>query len=127
MWPSPATYRHRATVPVRAALRVYACGMADYYLVERACGAAWDHSKGRREQAEWDAHAAFMDALTEEGVVVLGGPLGEANGANTLLVVDVDSEAALRARLAEDPWGEDMLTIERVEPWSVWLRAKAGP
>jgi len=28
-------------------------------------------------------------------------------------------EAAVRARLGEDPWGEDMLTLERVEPWSI--------
>jgi uncharacterized protein YciI len=101
--------------------------VADYYLVERAKGPAWDHSKGRREQAGWDEHAAFMDALTEEGVVILGGPIGEGDGENTLAVVDVDSEAAIRARLADDPWGEDMLTIVRVEPWSVWLRATVSP
>jgi uncharacterized protein YciI len=100
--------------------------VADYYLVERAKGPAWDHSKGRREQAGWDEHAAFMDALTEEGVVILGGPIGEGDGENTLAVVDVDSEATIRARLAEDPWGEDMLTTVRVEPWSVWLRATAS-
>jgi uncharacterized protein len=97
--------------------------VADYYLVERAKGPAWDHSKGRREQAGWDEHAAFMDALTEEGVVILGGPIGEGDGENTLAVVDVDSEATIRARLSDDPWGEDMLTIVSVKPWSVWLRA----
>lgn len=30
-----------------------------------------------REQALWAEHAKFMDALTAEGFVVLGGPLGE--------------------------------------------------
>jgi hypothetical protein len=25
--------------------------------------------------------------------------------------------------LGEDPWGEDMLTFVRVEPWLVWLRS----
>jgi uncharacterized protein YciI len=97
-----------------------------YYLVEQARGPAWDHSKRRREQAGWDAHAAFMDALVEEGLVVLGGPIGEGDGENALLVVDVDSEAAIRARLAEDPWADDMLTIESVRPWSVWLCANQG-
>ena len=100
--------------------------MGDYYLVEQARGPAWDHSKRRREQAGWDAHAAFMDALVEEGLVVLGGPVGEGDGENALLVVDVDREAAIRARLAEDPWADDMLTIESVRPWSVWLRANQG-
>lgn len=101
--------------------------MADYYLVERARGPAWDYSRRRREQAGWDEHAAFMDALTEEGVILLGGPMGEGDGENTLIVVDVPSEAAIRARLAEDPWARDMLTIVSVKPWSVWLRAKVSP
>jgi uncharacterized protein YciI len=78
--------------------------VADYFLVQNAKGPAWDHSKRRREQAAWDEHAAFMDALTEEGVVVLGGPIGEGDGENTLLIVDVESEWEIRARLAEDPW-----------------------
>ena len=97
--------------------------MADYYLVERAKGPAWDHSKGRREQAGWNAHAAFMDRLVDDRVVILGGPVGEGDGENALLVVDADSEADIRARLADDPWESDMLTTESVKPWSVWLRA----
>ena len=101
--------------------------MSDYYLVERAKGPAWDHSRGRREQDGWDAHAAFMDALAEEGVVLLGGPIGEGDGENALLIVDAESEAEIRARLAEDPWTDDMLTIESVKPWSVWLRADVRP
>jgi uncharacterized protein len=99
----------------------------DYYLVERAKGPAWDHSRGRREQPGWDAHAAFMDALAEEGLVILGGPIGEGDGENALLIVDAVSEAEIRARLAEDPWTDDMLTIDSVKPWSVWLRAQVRP
>lgn len=99
--------------------------MADYYLVQRARGPAWDHSRRRREQEGWDEHAAYMDALTAEGLVVLGGPVGEGDGENVLLVMDADGETTIRARLADDPWGENMLTTESVEPWSVWLRANA--
>jgi len=36
-------------------------------------------------------------------------------------------QAAIRARLADDPWATNMLTIQSVEPWSVWLRAKVSP
>ena len=64
-----------------------------------------------------------MDGLVEEGVVILGGPVGAGDGEDVLLVVDVQDEAAIRARLADDPWGTDMLTTKWVEPWSVWLRA----
>ena len=98
--------------------------MADYYLVELAHGPAWDHGRGLRDQEGWDEHATFMDALTEEGIVILGGPVGEA-GDEVLLVVDVESEAAIRTGLADDPWANDMLTITSVEPWSVLLRATA--
>jgi uncharacterized protein YciI len=101
--------------------------VADYFLVERAKGPAWDHSKLRREQAGWDAHAAFMDALGEEGFVVLAGPIGEGDGDNALLVVDAVSDAEVRERLAEDPWGEDMLITESVRPWSVLVRADIRP
>lgn len=96
--------------------------VADLYLVERAKGPAWDHSRGRREQAGWTEHAAFMDGLAAEGFVVLGGPVGEGEGENVLLVVDAQGEAAIRARLAEDPWPEELLKTESIRPWSVWLR-----
>jgi uncharacterized protein YciI len=97
--------------------------VADYHLVERVRGPAWDWSKRRREQAGWEEHAAFMDALVEEGFVVLGGPVGEGDGENVLLVVEAESESEIHARLEGDPWGNDMLTTASVKPWSVWLRA----
>jgi uncharacterized protein YciI len=101
--------------------------VADYFLVERGKGPAWDHNQGRREQNGWAEHAAFMDALAEEGFIVLGGPIGEGDGENTLLVIDAEDEAAVRARLAEDPWPQELLTIESIRPWSVWLRASDSP
>lgn len=102
---------------------VASAAMADYYLVERARGPRWDHTRPRREQAGWDEHAAFMDGLAADGFVVLGGPVGEGDGENVLLVVAAADEAEVHRRLAEDPWPEEMLTTESVKPWSVWLRA----
>jgi uncharacterized protein YciI len=99
--------------------------VADYYLVQVENGPRWDHTRSRREQDGWDEHAAFMDGLAEEGVIVLGGPVGDVDRDDVLLVVDVENEAAIRARLADDPWANDMLTIADVRPWSVWLRAPA--
>jgi hypothetical protein len=66
-----------------------------------------------------------MDALADEGVVVLGGPVGESTDDDVVVVLDLESEAAVRARLAEDPWVDTVLTIVSVEPWTVWLRAAA--
>ena len=101
--------------------------MPDYFLVTRAWGPAWDPARRRREQDGWDDHAAFMDELVDEGFVVLGGPVGDLEKGGALLVVTGESEQAVRARLADDPWPEEMLTIERVEPWTVWLRSRSAP
>jgi uncharacterized protein YciI len=100
--------------------------VADYYLVEEAKGPTWDHARRRREQVGWDEHAAFMDTLVDEGFAVLGGPIGEGDGENVLLIVAADSEEAVRARLAADPWYEGVLTIASIRPWSVWIRAPAA-
>ena len=99
--------------------------MADYFLVTRAWGPAWDPTRPRRGQNGWDEHAAFMDALVEEGFVVLGGPVGDIDAGRTLLVVDAKSEDVIRDRLARNSWAEDAVTIESIEPWSVRLRSGA--
>ena len=100
--------------------------MADYFLVERAKGPAWDHSRSRREQEGWAEHAAFMDLLAGEGFIVLGGPIGEGDGENALLVVDAKDEAEVRARLADDPWPEELHATESIRPWTVLLRAETA-
>jgi hypothetical protein len=89
------------------------------FLVYERHGGPWDWSKGLREQERWDEHAQFMDALADDGFVVLGGPLDERD---VLLVVQSESEAAIRARLGGDPWLENgMLAITAVRPWTVLL------
>ena len=92
------------------------------FLVRQTPGPAWDHARPRREQDGWDDHAAFMDALVDDGFVVLGGPTGNADTGDPLLVVEAEDEAAVRVRLAEDPWADMILTIRSIEPWTVWLR-----
>jgi uncharacterized protein YciI len=75
-----------------------------------------------REQDGWDEHAAFMDGLVENGFVVLGGPL--EGGREVLLIVDAESEDALRARFDEDPWIRDgKLRLASVDEWTVLLEA----
>jgi uncharacterized protein YciI len=99
--------------------------MAGHYLVEQGKGPGWDHAKPRREQRGWDAHAAFMDALADDGLIVLGGPIGEGDGENTLLIFKAATETEVRDTLHRDPWFEDVLTVVSVRPWSVWVRAPA--
>jgi uncharacterized protein YciI len=74
------------------------------------------------EQEKWAEHAAFMNALAEDGFVVLGGPLGD--GARILLIMDANSEEAIQTRLAADPWTPmGLLRIAKVERWEILLGA----
>jgi hypothetical protein len=91
-----------------------------YFVVMREHGPAWDGTRGIRQQEGWDEHAAFMDALVDDGFIVLGGPLGD--GHRALLVVEATAESAVRATLDPDPWElAHLLEIGMLEPWAVWL------
>jgi uncharacterized protein YciI len=96
--------------------------MATFLVLLLRSGPEWDAAKPMEEQAEWDAHAAFMDGLVERGFLVLGGPL--ADEYRVVMVVEADSEEAVRAELARDPWHETHLVVDRIEPWTIRLRAK---
>jgi uncharacterized protein YciI len=88
------------------------------YLVAYGPGPRWDATQPRREQTGWDAHATFMDALLERGVALLGGPI---DAQRALLVMQHDDKDGLRTQLALDPWYDGVLTIEYIEPWTLWL------
>lgn len=90
-------------------------------IVER--GAIWDWSKPMRRQDDWDAHAAFMDALAAEKFIVAGGPLGgEDRAAKILHVVDAPDESTVMDRLGKDPWHTaGLLRVVSVDPWTVLL------
>ena len=75
------------------------------FVVLRSRGPAWDDSKPLESQAGWTAHAAFMDALFDEGFAALVGPLEGTRDA--LLVLRASSAEEIVERLAEDPWTID--------------------
>jgi hypothetical protein len=75
-----------------------------------------------RDQKGWPEHAVFMDALADEHLVKLGGPLGNYRKHRAMLILDAPNEEVLRKRLAEDPWMRDgvLRTIE-IYPWEILL------
>jgi len=94
------------------------------YAVRRARGGPWDWSRDMRQQDGWAEHARFMDALVEDGFIVLGGPL--EGDREALLVVNAPSEEAVRERLAADNWtANGMLTTVAIERWTILLDACA--
>lgn len=91
-----------------------------FFAVRLERGGPWDWSRGLREQEGFEEHARFMDALVEEGFIVLGGPLEGDH--DVLHAISAASADQVRARLAEDNWHQNgMLAIKSIEPWEVLL------
>jgi uncharacterized protein YciI len=96
-----------------------------FYAVRLARGGPWDWSVGLREQEGFDAHAQFMDALVNDGFIVLGGPL--EGDREILHAIEAASEQEVRERLAADNWAQNgMLTIVSIQPWTVLLDGRKG-
>jgi uncharacterized protein YciI len=92
-----------------------------YYAIVRERGENWDAQLSMREQEQWTEHARFMDALTDEGFIALGGPLGDGEQ-KFLIIMAGDSPQAAEARLADDPWTSlQMLRIASIERWEILL------
>jgi hypothetical protein len=101
-------------------LQEYHAGVEYVFAVLRSRGPTWDDSKGLVEQAEWTAHAAFMDALFEQRFAALVGPLEGTRDA--LLVLRASSESDVAERLAADPWtANGLLVTTQISRWQLRL------
>jgi uncharacterized protein YciI len=100
--------------------------MMAFFLCTLVHGPAWDDTRGIREQDGWSEHAAFMDTLVADGLIVVGGPVGP--GDITAHLVEAEDSRRIRARLAEDPWAQDNhLAVGTLEPWALWLDGRRPP
>jgi len=69
---------------------------------------------------DWAAHAAFMEALFDEGFADLVGPLEGTRDA--LLVLRASSAADVVERLASDPWTTSgLLVTTQISRWQIRL------
>ena len=98
--------------------------MAAFLVLLRQSGPEFDRSRPLEEQSGWSEHAAFMDGLVDDGFIVLGGPL--ADDGRVAHAVEAESEEAVRATLARDPWSETHLRVDAIEPWTIRLDAREG-
>jgi hypothetical protein len=94
--------------------------VATFLVVLRRSGPQWDPSRPMEEQSDWPAHASYMDELVDSGFVVLGGPLADEH--RVVHAVEAESEDAVRAAYARDPWSETHLRVDTIEPWTIRLR-----
>src|SRR5262249_50243663 len=99
--------------------------MERVFAVLRSRGPAWDDSKPLEAQAGWAAHAAFMDALHDEGFAAFVGPLDGTRDA--LLILRASGADEIEERLAADPWSASgLLNTTQISPWHLRL-GSLGP
>jgi uncharacterized protein YciI len=96
--------------------------MAMFLVLLSRSGPEWDHSRPMEEQSGWTEHASFMDGLVDAGFLVLGGPLSDEH--RVAHAVEAESEEAIRATFARDPWSGTHLRIDTIEPWTIRLDAR---
>jgi len=99
--------------------RCYNATMAMFLVVLKRSGPEWDPGRPMEEQSGWAEHASFMDALVDAGFLVLGGPLADDH--RVVHVIEAESEDAVRARLAADPWSDTHLKVHSIDAWTIRL------
>jgi hypothetical protein len=90
-----------------------------FHVVLKRSGPEWQPGRPLEQQTGWPAHASFMDGLVETGFVVLGGPLSDEE--RVVHAIEADSEAAVREKLAQDPWSGTHLQVDAVNRWIIRL------
>jgi uncharacterized protein YciI len=93
--------------------------MALFLVMLHRSGPQWDPSLRLEEQSDWEAHAAFMDRLVDDGFIILGGPLSDE--VRVAHVFEAESEQDVRAMLDRDPWSGTHLEIASIDPWTIRL------
>jgi hypothetical protein len=94
-----------------------------FHVVVSRSGPEWKQGLPLEEQTGWDEHAAFMDALVDDGFIVLGGPLEDE--LRVVHAVRAESPDAIRATLARDPWSGSHLVVEAIDEWTIRLDGTA--
>ena len=94
--------------------------MPMFHVVLRQAGPQWLPARPLEEQTGWQEHAEFMDALVEDGFILLGGPVSDDG--RVVHAVEAESEDAVRATWARDPWSQTHLVVDSIEPWTIRLQ-----
>jgi uncharacterized protein YciI len=97
--------------------------MKNTFVVLWGHGPAWVEGKTVREQPYWTEHAAFMDLLFDNGMVILGGPF--ADGTGSMVIVEAESEQEVADLFARDPFAiHDIFALNSLKRWQLFLDAR---
>jgi uncharacterized protein YciI len=96
------------------------------FLVFRNPGPSWMPGLQSREQPLWDEHAAFMDAMFEQGWITLAGPY--ADSSRVLIVVEAADQDEATALFRDDPWTTSGILVDsEVIEWTIFLDSRRNP
>ena len=88
-------------------------------LVRWRAGPTWT-SGAVDDQPGWDEHAAFIDDLIERGLFVMGGPLADQRGSQSLLENVTEQQA--RDLVLQDPFvANGVFELQEVRAWNVFV------
>jgi uncharacterized protein len=98
--------------------------MKSTFMLQWAHGPAWISGKTVREQPFWDDHATFMDALFENGMVVLGGPFADMTG--SVVIVEAENEQEVTSIFSQDPFVVHHIFVQGLlKHWLLFLDARS--
>jgi len=96
--------------------------MKTLFVVTLIKGQEWDESKPMRSQHQWTEHAALMDQLAADGIILLGGPLSDES--RVMLVMRAADENEIRSIFVEDPWIQSgVREIASIQLWTILLES----
>ncbi len=120
--------RRRALFALAAAGLAPAAALADtsalpprrYFVLVHTPGPKWDPTKGFRDQAGVEQHAAYMQDFFDRGALILGGPFFDNSGG--MMIFDVDSAPEAQRIADGDPTVKSGLLTVTVKAWLAVFR-----
>lgn len=95
-------------------------------VVRVKAGPAWADGGPPEAQPGWDEHATFVDALVDEGTIVMGGPLSDYSG-SIVILEGITREEGL-ALMNRDPFVQNgVFIVEDVADWTVYVDSLTEP
>jgi uncharacterized protein YciI len=89
-------------------------------IVRFVAGPAWERGEPVREQPGWDAHAEWVDALVEQGTMVMGGPFTDNLG--TMILLEGVDEADAARLVATDPFIHNgVFVLDEIREWTIFV------
>ena len=99
--------------------------MKNTFMILWAPGPAWVLGKTVREQPYWTEHAAYLDRLFANGMVIMGGPFTDGSG--SLVLVEAEEESEVRTLIANDPFVvHGIFVLSSLKHWQLFLDARRG-